>query len=424
MDALIIDGPARLEGKVSVSGSKNTALPFLFTSLLFDKEIRFTNVPRLWDIETTLHLLSAMGTEWSWNKETGEVSIFPMVRSRVAPYEWVKKMRAGILALGPLVAKYGEAKVSLPGGCAIGARPVNFHLDALRLMGVKVEVEEGYICARVDGKLKGAEIVFPQVTVTGTENILVAAVCAEGWTVLENAASEPEVTALCEWLARCGATIEGIGTSRLRVLGGGLKAPTEPVRVPPDRIEAGTWVGAAVVTRSELTITDCDPGAMTAVLDAYRAMGVRIEESAERGELKIAPCSKYQPLDIETSPYPGFATDMQAQILTTLCLAEGKSQVRETIFENRFMHVAELRRLGARIEVQGNLATVEGPTLFKGAPIMATDLRASASLVLAGLCAEGQTRISRIYHLDRGYQRLDEKLRALGARIERISEEA
>jgi len=422
MDALIIEGPARLKGSVRVSGSKNTALPLLFASLLFDQEVRFENVPRLWDIETTLSLLQSMGTESHWDKATGQVSIFPQVREKVAPYEWVKKMRAGILALGPLVAKYGEARVSLPGGCAIGARPVNFHIDALKQMGVSVEVEGGYIHARVKSRLTGARIVFPQVTVTGTENILVVAACAEGVTTIENAAQEPEVIALGQVLLAAGAEIEGLGTATLRIKGGTLKVPEAPIVIPPDRIEAGTWIAAALVTRSELTITGCDPAVLASIIEPFRAMGAKIETRQDLNELFVEPCSVYQPIQVETQPYPGFATDMQAQMLTTMCMASGRSTIRETIFENRFMHVAELRRLGAQIETHGNLAVVDGPSFFQGAPLMATDLRASASLVLAGLCAEGSTKISRIYHLDRGYQRLDEKLIGLGARIQRISE--
>lgn len=422
MDALCIEGPAKLKGSVRVSGSKNTALPLLFLSLLFDDEIRFENVPRLWDIETTLKLLGVMGSESQWNKEAGTISIYPRVREKVAPYELVRKMRAGILALGPLVAKYGEARVSLPGGCAIGARPVGFHLEALKKMGVSVEVVEGYIKAQVLGRLKGAHIIFPQVTVTGTENILIVASCADGKTILENAAREPEVVTLGEYLRACGARIEGLGTSRIEIEGGNLRLPKKPLVIPPDRIEGGTWIAAAVATRSPLTITDTDASQLGSVIDAFRMMGAKIAIRADGRELQVEPADGYSPLDIETQPYPGFATDMQAQILTTLCLANGTSMVRETIFENRFMHVAELKRLGAHVNVRGNLAVVKGPAVLKGAPIMATDLRASACLVLAGLVAEGATKVSRIYHLDRGYQRLDEKLKALGARITRVSE--
>lgn len=422
MDALIIEGPTQLSGSVEVSGSKNSALPLLFASILFNDKVCYENIPRLWDIETTLKLLEMMGCGTEWDKEGGRVAIIPTVKSKLAPYEQVKKMRAGILALGPLVAKYGEAKVSLPGGCAIGARPVNYHIEALRKLGVTVEVEEGYIHASVVGKLVGAEILFPEVTVTGTENLLYVGVMAEGKTVLQNAACEPEVVALGEFLNSCGAKISGLGTHTITIEGGPLVAPSHPVQIPPDRIEAGTWVSIALATRSAIEITRCDTSQMTSVLAAFRQMGAKIEELNQGTCLKVIPTERYNPLHIETAPYPGFPTDMQAQILTLLCMAEGRSTVVESIFENRFMHVAELQRLGAKIEINGNVATIEGPAKFRGAPIMATDLRASACLVLAGLISKGTTKVSRIYHLDRGYQRLDEKLRRLGAKITRVAE--
>lgn len=422
MDALMIEGPSRLSGSVDVSGSKNSALPLLFASILFDEKVKYENIPRLWDIETTLQLLTLMGCQTEWDKDLGRVSIVPKVSTKVAPYDQVKKMRAGILALGPLVAKYGDAKVSLPGGCAIGARPVNYHIEAMRKLGVTVEVEEGYIHATVKNRLVGAEILFPEVTVTGTENLLYVGVMAEGTTVLQNAACEPEVVALGEFLKSCGAKITGLGTPTITIQGGPLKTPQKPVKIPPDRIEAGTWVAIALATRTPLEINHCDSSQMTSVLAAFRQMGAKIEELNNGTTLKVSPAEKYSPLHIETAPYPGFPTDMQAQILTVLCLAEGRSTVVESIFENRFMHVAELQRLGAKIEVNGNIATVEGPVSFQGAPIMATDLRASACLVLAGLISKGTTKVSRIYHLDRGYQRLDEKLRRLGAKITRVAE--
>ncbi len=421
MDSLIIEGPARLQGEVIVSGSKNTALPLLFASLLFNKEVRYENVPRLWDIETTLCLLTEMGCETSWAKEEGTISILPSVKNKVASYDWVKKMRAGVLALGPLTAKYGEAKVSLPGGCAIGARPVNFHIDALKQMGVSVAVEEGYIHAKVKSKLQGAAILFPEVTVTGTENILMVAAFAEGKTTLENAACEPEVVALGEFLQSCGIKIQGLGSSRIEIWGGGLYEPKGPVTIPPDRIEAGTWIAASIVTDSELTLKKVNPLDMSAVIVAYEKMGVKFE-MLSNSTLKILPQSRYTPMDLETKPYPGFPTDMQAQMLVSMLRIDGKSTMRENIFENRFMHVAELRRLGAKIEIDGNLAVVHGRASLVGAPIMATDLRASASLVVAALCSKGSTKISRIYHLDRGYQRLDLKLSQLGATIRRVAE--
>lgn len=419
MDKLILHGPTQLSGTVAVSGSKNAALPLIFCSLLFDGEVNFTNVPRLWDIETTLGLLESMGAKTHWNKELGTVSVVPKLNSVVAAYDWVRKMRAGILALGPLVARYGEARVSLPGGCAIGARPVNFHLQALEKMGVKVFVEGGYIRAQRLGPLKGAVLHFPQVTVTGTENLLMIASLAEGTTVLENAAREPEVIALGRVLQDAGISIEGLGTSRITLVGGKLVTPKVPIRIPPDRIETGTWIAAAAATKSELRIVDCDVEEQTAVLAAFRRIGVPIQVVSAT-ELAVGRAQSYEAGEFQTEPYPGLATDMQAQLMVNLCLANGVSRIRETIFENRFLHVAELRRMGARISTRGNLATIKGPIQFQGAPVMASDLRASASLVLAGLCAKGVTEVSRIYHLDRGYQKFDAKLRALGAQVERV----
>ena len=422
MDALIIQGPNRLEGEVEVSGSKNAALPLLFSSLLFDKAVKYENVPRLWDIETTLKLLQEIGTESSWDKEAGTVEIFPIVRRPVAPYELVRQMRAGILALGPLIAKCGQAEVSLPGGCAIGARPVDYHLSALEKMGVQVRVEGGYIHAKVKDRLVGADVEFPQVSVTGTENILIAACRAEGKTIIRNAAREPEVVALGEFLISAGAQITGLGTETIEVTGGELHVPEKPVRIRPDRIETGTWIAIAAATRSALTVTNTDASQLPSVIDVFRQMGMRIDVSEEGARLQITPCDRYNPVVVETQPYPGFATDMQAQLMAALCLADGESILRENIFENRFMHVAELRRLGAKIETQGGEARIQGPARLVGAPIMATDLRASASLVVAALASEGTSKISRIYHLDRGYQKLDRKLEKLGARIQRVQE--
>lgn len=423
MDALLIEGPAKLHGSVTISGSKNSALPLLFSSLLFDGEVKFTNVPRLWDVETTLHLLADMGTTSEWNKEQGTLSLFPKIEKPVAAYEWVKKMRAGILALGPLVAKFGEAKVSLPGGCAIGARPVNFHLEALRKMGVTVTVEEGYIKAQAEKGLQGGAVIdFPQVTVTGTENLLMAAVMANGITTLRNCAMEPEVTCLGEFLISAGAKIKGLGTEIITVEGGKLSTTPPPFEIPADRIETGTWIAIAVATRSRLRLEKCRPRELASMIKVYERMGVSFEIDETRQSLEIIPCEKYLPVDVITEPYPGFPTDMQAQLMVCLTQAEGTSHICETIFENRFMHVSELGRLGAKIELDGNMARIEGPRELSGAPVMATDLRASASLVIAALCAKGTTKISRIYHLDRGYQRLEEKLRPLGAKIERYSE--
>lgn len=409
-----------MSGSVRISGSKNTALPFLFASLLFDQEVTFENVPRLWDIETTLNLLKEMGASTHWNKEARTIKILPQIQHKVAPYDWVKKMRAGILALGPLVAKYGEAKVSLPGGCAIGARPVNFHLEALKRMGAQVEVEGGYILASVKSYLKGANIVFPQVSVTGTENCLYLAAFAEGETRIENAAQEPEVVALGRLLQSVGINITGLGTPQITVQGGKIQNPRDPIRIPSDRIETGTWISIAMATQSELLIEEPATEELQNVLKVYRQMGLKLEE---RGKSLLAiPSDRYEAVDVETEVYPGFPTDMQAQVLVNMCQASGLSHMRENIFENRFMHVAELHRLGAKIKVEGNLARVEGATSLRGAPMMATDLRASASLVIAALMAQGESTISRIYHLDRGYDHLDQKLLALGAQVKRVAQ--
>jgi UDP-N-acetylglucosamine 1-carboxyvinyltransferase len=296
MDALIIEGPARLQGTVTISGSKNTALPLLFGALLFDDEVRYTNVPRLWDIETTLKLLETMGTESKWDKEAGTISIYPKVHRPVAPYEWVSKMRAGILALGPLVAKCGQAHVSLPGGCAIGARPVNFHIDALKQMGVDIEVEQGYIRAKVKDRLHGATITFPQVTVTGTENVMFVAAVADGKTILQNAACEPEVVALGEMLIACGAKISGLGTPRMEIEGGKLHAPHEPIAIPADRIETGTWMATAIATRNPLKLVGCDASKMTSVIEAFRAMGAKLSLRNGGTEIDVEPAASARSL--------------------------------------------------------------------------------------------------------------------------------
>lgn len=421
MEAFVIEGPTRLSGQVTVSGSKNAALPMLFAAILFKDEIKFTNVPRLWDVQTTLKILEEMGCQTQWDKDTGTVSILSSIKSPKAPYELVRQMRASILTLGPLLARCGEAEVSLPGGCAIGARPVNYHLEAMKKMGVDVRVDEGYVRAKVN-TFQSSEYVFPQVSVTGTENVMCLAAAISEKTVLQNAAAEPEVVALGEMLVQAGANIEGLGTSTLEIRGSSNLKLENPVAIIADRIEAGTWIAASMITRSPLVIDQCDASHLDTVLSIFRSMGAAIEVSSDLTRLTVSPADSYQPIEIETQPYPGFATDMQAQLMTVACLAEGRSKITESIFENRFMHVAELQRLGASIEVTDRTAYVNGPVQFKGAPLMATDLRASASLVLAGLAATGTTKVSRIYHLDRGYQRLDEKLTALGARVKRISD--
>jgi len=422
MDALVIHGPAELSGTVDVSGSKNSALPLLFMSILSDSEVHYRNVPRLWDIETTLKILEFMGCETEWDKVNGRVSVLPLVRHPIAPYEWVRKMRAGILALGPLVAKYGRAKVSLPGGCAIGARPVNFHIEALKQFGVKINVEQGYICAEVETELNPADITFPMVTVTGTANAMIVAAFAKGKSVIRQAACEPEVVVIGEVLRRMGIVIDGLGTNTLVVHGGTVGELEGEIEIPYDRIEAGTWIAAAAATQSALVIRHCPRNHMKSVISVYEKMGMHFQWDENAMTLSIAKPSGLKPVTVETAPYPGFPTDMQAQLLVSLLAVEGTSQIKETIFENRFMHVAELRRLGAEIDVEGNVAKIRGGRKLKGAPMMATDLRASASLVLAGLCAEGKTTVSRLYHLDRGYDKLDHKLAALGVHVERIQE--
>lgn len=422
MEALVINGPSRLRGEVLISGSKNSCLPLLFTSILFSEELVFTNVPRLWDVETTLQLLQSMGATTRWDKDSATVSIRGTIKEKVAPYEWVKKMRAGILALGPLVARFGEAKVSLPGGCAIGARPVDYHIDAMKKMGVSFKVEQGYIHAQCLQALQGAEIEFPKVTVTGTENLLVVACYAKGTTQLKNAAREPEVIALGEFLIDCGAKIEGLGTDTITIHESSLRPPKNATVIPADRIETGTWISISTMTQSPLTLKGVDFLSIGSILKVYESLGVRFEKSEKEKLLKVTPPEELLPIELETQPYPGFPTDMQAQLVTNLCKARGVSRVRETIFENRFMHVAELNRLGANIRISGNEAIIPGGVSLIGAPLMATDLRASASLVIAGLAAKGTTKISRIYHLDRGYQKLDTRLNQLGAEISRIKE--
>jgi len=425
MDAFCVEGPVRLKGDVRVSGSKNAALPLLFASLLFEDEIVFDNVPRLWDIETTLGLLEHIGTKSHWDKEAGSITLNPKVIRAEAPYDWVKKMRAGVLALGPLVARAGEARVSLPGGCAIGARPIDFHLMVLEAMGAEVIVEQGYVQVKAPQGLHGAKVVFPQVSVTGTENALVLAACARGETVLENAAREPEVVAVGELLARGGVVIEGLGSGTIRIQGRAgamLKRLDGPVAVPADRIETGTWIAAAAVTGGDVRILGSRPQDQEAVLAVFRSMGMKLDVHGDVIHA-VAP-EVLEPIEVTTEPFPGYATDMQAQLLVACLRARGTSRIRETIFENRFMHVAELRRLGAQVDLQGNEAVIHGPAELSAAPIMATDLRASACLVLGALAARGVTKISRIYHLDRGYSRIERKLEGLGARAWRVSDEA
>ena len=421
MDKLLIRGGRRLNGEVTVSGAKNAALPELCAALLTAEPVTLANVPQLQDVTTMIKLLRNMGVAAERDDEAGSVRLdASRVTTPEAPYELVKTMRASILALGPLLARFGEATVSLPGGCAIGSRPVDQHIRGLQAMGAEISVEHGYILARAD-RLKGARIATDMVTVTGTENLLMAATLADGETLLENAAQEPEIPDLAEMLIAMGAKIEGHGTSRIRIEGverlHGVRH-----RIVPDRIEAGTFLCAVAAAGGEVLLKDARAEHLDAVIDKLREAGVAIESGrAEgRGWIRVRSDGRLKAVGFRTSEYPAFPTDMQAQFMTLDCIAEGTALVSETIFENRFMHVNELVRLGARIEVDGHNAVVHGVAGLSGATVMATDLRASASLVIAGLVADGQTVVDRIYHLDRGYDRMEAKLAALGADIERV----
>ncbi|MGN5161727.1 UDP-N-acetylglucosamine 1-carboxyvinyltransferase [Aeromonas dhakensis] len=416
MDKFKIDGRCTLNGEVTISGAKNAALPILFATLLCDEEIHLSNVPRLKDVGTTIKLLEMLGAT---TKVNGNVTVLTgAVNNHVAPYELVKTMRASILALGPLAARFGAADVSLPGGCAIGARPVNLHVHGLELMGAKIVIEEGYIKARVDGRLKGAHILMDMVSVTGTENLMMAATLADGRTVIENAAREPEVVDLANFLNALGAKIQGAGTDTL-IIDGVERLHGGSYSVQPDRIETGTFLVGAAVTGGKITCRKTDPTLLEAVLVKLEEAGALIEKGEDWITLDMTGRT-LKPVTIKTAPYPAFPTDMQAQFTVLNAVAKGTGMVTETIFENRFMHVPELVRMGADIELQGNVAICRDTELLKGAQVMATDLRASASLVLAGFVAEGSTIVDRIYHIDRGYEDIEQKLQGLGGRIERI----
>ena len=418
MDNLIIEGGRPLRGTVAVSGAKNAALPILMASILLEEPVTYANVPDLRDIHTTLKLLDILGCPAGF--EAGRVRVEPGTLRTEAPYDLVKTMRASVLCLGPLLARMGEARVAMPGGCAIGARPVDLHLSALEKMGATFDLEEGYIHGRCSG-LRGARIQFDFPTVGGTENLLMAASLAEGETVLENAAREPEVSDLANFLIRCGARIEGHGTSEIHIHGVSRLHGCE-YAVMPDRIEAGTFLAAAGITDGELTLLNCPCSDMDAVLDKLKAAGLDITPTPDgRGVTALRAAGGLRGVDVSTRPHPGFPTDMQAQIMALLCVAPGSGIVEETIFENRFMHVQELVRMGADIRLSGSTAVVRGVSRLTGAPVMASDLRASASLVLAGLAAHGTTTVQRIYHLDRGYEHMEVKLRAVGAAIRRVA---
>ena len=417
LDKLLIDGGARLTGKVAISGAKNAALPILAGTLLATEPVIVRNVPHLKDVTTTISLLQMMGVQVTVDEHLNVEVDASDVNRREAPYELVKTMRASILVLGPLVARFGEADVSLPGGCAIGARPVNLHVAGLQAMGADVVVENGFIKARA-GRLEGAHIVFDTVTVTGTENLLMAAVLADGETVLENAAREPEVTDLANFLIGMGAKIEGAGTGTITVQGVDKLGGTD-YSVLPDRIETGTYLVAAAMTGGRIKIVNTAPETLEAVLIKLSEAGADITTGQNWIDIDMHGKRPHS-VDVRTAPYPAFPTDMQAQFCAMNAIADGIGTITETVFENRFQHVLELQRMGAEIQLEGNTAICTGTERLTAAPVMATDLRASASLVLAALAADGETLVDRIYHVDRGYERIEEKLRQIGATIRRV----
>ena len=415
MDKLVIQGGVPLTGEVRISGAKNAALPILCASLLTPGMLRLQNIPHLRDVTTMLNLLAQMGVEVSLDEKLGVGLTAAKLHNLSAPYELVKTMRASILVLGPMIARFGEARVSLPGGCAIGQRPVDLHIKGLQAMGAQIDIEQGYIHAR-GGRLKGTHIVLDLVTVTGTENLMMAAVLADGVTILENAAREPEVVDLAECLNAMGARVRGAGSDVITIEGvRDLQGATH--RVMPDRIEIGTFLCAAAATGGEIKLKGTRANILDAVIGKLQEAGALVEHGEDW--IRLSTNGGLKSVSLRTAPYPAFPTDMQAQFMALNSVAQGTAMVTETIFENRFMHVQELRRLGADIEVEGNTAIVRGVSGLQGANVMATDLRASASLVLAGLVAKGETLVDRVYHLDRGYECIEEKLNQLGARIKR-----
>jgi UDP-N-acetylglucosamine 1-carboxyvinyltransferase len=416
MDKLLITGGRPLEGEVRVSGAKNAALPIMCAALLTAKPLVLSNVPRLADVSTAARLLGQMGVAVERSDDGLMTLRAAQITSRVAPYELVKTMRASVLVLGPLLARFGEASVSLPGGCAIGARPVDQHIKGLQAMGATIAIEHGYMNARTE-RLRGARVVMDLVTVTGTENLMMAATLAEGSTVLENAAREPEVVDLANCLIAMGARIEGAGTDVIRIGGVGSLAGAAH-RVMPDRIESGTFLAAAAAAGGKIRLIGALPETMDATLAKLREAGATI--AAGKDTIEIEMSRRPAAVSVRTAPYPGFATDMQAQFMALATVASGTAMITETIFENRMMHALEMQRLGADITIQGTTAVVRGVERLQGAKVMATDLRASAGLVVAGLVAQGETLVDRIYHLDRGYEALEKKLGALGARIRRV----
>lgn len=418
MDSFLIKGGRPLNGAVSVSGAKNAALPILCASLLTADPLKISNVPRLRDINTCLRLLGSLGVQCFWHGENELALRAEEVNEPVASYDLVKTMRASILVLGPLLARFGEAIVSLPGGCAIGQRPVDQHIKGLQAMGADIRIEKGYIHAKA-ARLKGTRLLTDMVTVTGTENLMMAACLAEGQTIIENAAREPEVVDLANMLVKMGAKIQGIGTDTLVIDGVDRLHGCEHT-VMPDRIEAGTFLCAVAACGGDITLNNADAASMEATIEKLRTAGLSVQ--AEGNAIRASMQGRPKAVGFRTAPFPGFATDMQAQLMAVNCVADGTAVISETIFENRFMHVQELVRLGANIEIDGHTAVVKGVEALEGAPVMATDLRASAGLVIAGLVSAGETRIDRIYHLDRGYDKMEEKLRLLGADVKRVSE--
>ena len=417
MDKLIIRGGTPLTGEVNISGAKNSALPILAAALLAEEPVKIGNVPHLHDVTTTMELLGRMGLSLTVDeKMTVEVDS-ASINNFFAPYELVKTMRSSILVLGPLLSRYGRAEVSLPGGCAIGARPVNLHLQGLEAMGAELSVESGYIKAKTKG-LRGAEIIFDMVTVTGTENLLMAATLAKGTTIIKNAAREPEVVDLANFLKKMGAIIEGAGSDTIKIQGVSSLSGAE-YRVLPDRIETGTFLAAIAMTGGKGKLKRTRPDLLGSVLSKLREAGCKIDTGEDWIELNMVG-RELRAVDIHTAPYPGFPTDMQAQFTALNCVAKGSATVTESVFENRFMHVLELQRMGADVRLEGNTVVTKGSGCLTAAPTMATDLRASASLVLAGLTATGETEVDRIYHIDRGYETIEEKLSKLGAKIKRI----
>ena len=417
MEKLLIKGGVSLKGEISCSGAKNAALPMIAATILSDEDIILKNLPYLQDITTMFELLGSMGADILLNENMDFTIATNNLKEKEARYELVKTMRASILVLGPLVAKYGEARIALPGGCAIGSRPVNYHLDALEQLGATITLKNGYIEASAK-KLIGSKIKFDGITVTGTENIMMAACLAEGTTTLTNVAKEPEIIDLAEFLNKMGAKISGAGSDEITIEGVERLYGTEH-SIPADRIEAGTYLVAAAVTNGEIKINGINPNRLIKVLDKLIETGAKVETSEDSISL-IMNKDKPKPVDITTAPFPEFPTDMQAQFSVINALANGVSNIYETVFENRFMHVQELNRMGCNIQINGNQAIIEGVDSLYGAEVMATDLRASASLILAGLCAKGETKVDRIYHIDRGYERIEEKLNYLGANIIRL----